>query len=115
MAKPGAPNLALIVMLAVGSATAMVTQLGLGPVKAVAPVALALAAIWALSSAAIARLTGRLALLSIPALAAFVFSIVVLVLVLGGHRRYAPFAMANAALSAVLVGAAIRFDRRPRP
>jgi branched-subunit amino acid transport protein AzlD len=90
------------------------TRLGWTGLKAAAPIAVALAAIWALASVAVARLSGRAALLSIPALAAFVLSIAAMVVIQTHHQRFLPFALANAALSAVLVRVAIQFDRRPR-
>lgn len=90
----GPEQLALIMMITVGTATALVTRFGWATLKAAAPRVVALAAIWALALMARGRLSGRTHLLPIPALAAFVLS--------------------NAALSAVLIRVAIQCDRRPR-
>lgn len=114
MPKLGADELALIVVVIVGAAVAFVTRYAWTS-RATTPMAVALAVIWALASLAVAWLSGRKAVLSIPALATFVLSIAALVVVQLQHRRLFPFALATAALSVVLVRAAIRFDRKVRP
>jgi hypothetical protein len=113
MSKPNLEQLVLIVVATVGAAVAFVARFGLVP-EVVGPAVFALAAILALAVAAVSKLSGRAALLTIPALAAFMMSIVALVVILIHHQAYAPLALLNAAVSVVLVRAAIRFDGRAR-
>lgn len=112
MPKLGPEQLALIMVITVGTTTALLTWFGWTILKTAAPL-VAFAAVGPPASAVIARLSGRTALLSIPDLAAFVLSIAALVVIPIRHRRFLPFALANAALSVVLVRVATQFDRRP--
>ena len=110
MSRLSAYQLTLIIVVVVGATVAFVTR-SCSISDARAPVLIALVAIWGLASLAVARFNGRRAMMSIPALATFVLSIAALVVVQLQHRPALAFALASAALSVVLVRAAIRFDR----
>lgn len=115
MPKLGADQLALIVVVVVGATVAFVTRYSWVSLSAAAPVVVALVVIWGLAATAVMRVSGRAAWLSIPALAILVLSIATLAVVQLQHPHMRPYALGFAALSIVLVRAAIRFDLRPRP